>query len=1128
VQPAAIPTDHPRPAVQSFSGAHQTLSLTRELIAKLKRIALDENATLYMVFLAAFKMLLSRYSGREDVALGSPVANRSRPEWEDVIGTFINILVLRTDLAGNPSLREIVRRVREVVLDAFTHQEMPFHKLVEELSPDRDSSRSALVQILFNFQSTPAGQIDFDGISWTPFEIEQWASQFDLSVTIDPEITRKIFISYNTDLYDEATVARLLRQYRAVLEALAANAEQSLETLALLIAESNRDAKENRLVCPDACFHELFEAQAMLTPDSTAAVYEDRQFTYGELNERANHLAGRLRALGVGAETLVGICAERSLELVAGLLAIAKAGGAYVPIDPAYPSERAAFILKDSAVSALVTQRCLLAQLPENDLPVVFLDDVVETESEAAARVEPIAAADRLAYVIYTSGSTGRPKGVQITHRALTNFLYSMKERPGIGATDVLLSVTTISFDIAALELFLPLIMGGRVVVASRQTAADGQALARKLEACGATVMQATPTSWRMMIDAGWQGSSDFKAICGGEGLPLDLARELTSRSGSVWNLYGPTETTVWSSVWAVQPGCEKVCIGGPIHNTQIHVLDGGLRPLPIGAEGEIYLGGDGLARGYLHRPELTAEKFLPNPFGAQSSRLYRTGDWGRCLEDGSVEFIGRIDNQVKLRGYRIELGEVEAVLSAHQDVKQALAVVRGEGAEKRLVAYLIAHEGRSPTERDLGSFAKEKLPGYMVPSALVFLKTLPLTPNGKIDRRALPPPENGANDLQVVPADRLEFELTHLWTKYLKIGGVGLHDNFFDLGGDSLRATGLIAQMEKRFGKTIRLVDFLADPTPAGVVALLRQSGCATDWSFLFPIRARGSKPPFFWVHGDASNFLLPAYLKDRPLYGFMHQSQDGTPAKYTTVEKIAANYLEELCSVQPEGPYHIGGYSFGGLVAFEMAQQLRKRGEKVALLALLEATSPGPVRTDSRKQKRNSTAKIEARARLRRHLANLRTLSVTEMIAYSGATAGKLAKRLSGIDKLKRAAKRWVYRFCERSGRVMPPWVRTAYIVNVYSQAARRYDAEAYFSRVVFFKGLENAHDYESPWRRLVPGELEFHDIPGDHASILEEPQLRTWAEKLNQRLNEFEADSSTEAIEAPEPGPISQDSK
>jgi thioesterase domain-containing protein len=548
---------------------------------------------------------------------------------------------------------------------------------------------------------------------------------------------------------------------------------------------------------------------------------------------------------------------------------------------------------------------------------------------------------------------------------------------------------------------------------------------------------------------------------------------------------------------------------------------------LPIGAEGEIYIGGDGLARGYLHRPELTAEKFVPNPFGAQSSRLYRTGDWGRCLEDGSVEFIGRIDNQVKLRGYRIELGEVEAVLAAHQDVKQALAVVRGEGAEKRLVAYLIAHEGRSLTERDLGNFAKEKLPGYMVPSASVFLKSLPLTPNGKIDRHALPPPENVAvyDDLQTVPGDRLEFELTHLWTKYLKIGGVGLHDNFFDLGGDSLRATGLIAQMEKRFGETIRLVDFLADPTPAGVAALLRRSGCATHWSFLFPIRACGSKPPFFWVHGDASNFLLPAYLKDRPLYGFIHQSQDGTPAQYTTVEKIAANYLEELCSVQPEGPYRIGGYSFGGLVAFEMAQQLRKRGEKVVLLALLEASSPGHVRTDPVKQRRNSAAKIKARARLHRYLENLQTLSASEMIAYSGAKAGKLATRLFGIHKLKRAAKRWVYRFCERSGRVMPLWVRTAYIVNVYSQAARRYDAGAYFSRVVFFKGLENAHDYETAWRRLVPGELDFHDTPGDHASILEEPQLRIWAEKLNQRLNEFEADASTKAIETPESSPISK---
>lgn len=1113
MQPAAVPSDRPRPAVQTFNGRHRTLPLSEKLIAGLKRIALAENATLYMVFLAAFKVLLSRYSNREDVALGSPVANRNRPEWEGVIGTFINLLVLRSNLGGNPSMREIVRRVRDVVLDAFTHQEAPFHKLVEELAPGRDASRSPLVQILFNYQSAPVGNVDFEGISWAPLEIEQWASQFDLSVTVDPAITRKVFLSYNTDLYDAETVARFLKHYMEVLEAMAADPEQSLATLALRVGAGKH--QDSSLSYPEVCFHQLFEGQAAQTPDRVALVYEDRQFTYGELNARANHLANRLRRLGVAAETRVGVFAERSPDLVAGLLAIAKAGGAYVPIDPAYPRERVALILQDSAVAALISQNSLLPQLPQNDLPILCLDETVETEAVETANPEPITGPDNLAYVIYTSGSTGRPKGVQIPHRALVSFLASMQQRPGIGASDVLLSVTTISFDIAALELFLPLITGARVVIASRESAADGRALMGQLDACNASVMQATPTTWRMMMEWGWRGTSRLKVICGGERLPTSLARHLCARAGSVWNLYGPTETTVWSSIWAVDPDCDRSIIGQPIHNTQIHILDDNMLPLPVGVEGEIYIGGEGLARGYLNRSELTAERFVPNPYGAPGARLYRTGDVGRYLSDGKVEFIGRTDNQVKLRGFRIELGEIEAVLALHKDVKQAVVVVKGEDGDKRLVAHVVRHDDRSIAAHDLGVFVKQRLPSYMVPSVWVFLRSLPLTPNGKIDRSALArrEDETSVQEPHAGPADRLEFELTHLWKQCLGSAAVGPHDNFFDRGGDSLRAVSLVAQIEKRFGETVRLVDFLADPTVAGVASLLRQSGCTRGWSFLFPVETSGSKPPFFWVHGDGSNFLLPAYLQNRPVFGFMHQSQDGMPARYTTVEEIAARYLQELCSVQPEGPYFIGGYSFGGLIAFEMAQQLRTRGEAVALLALLEATIPGNVaeRTRSVMPQTNNLG-----IRVGRHVAALHGLSTGAKLAYSGAKARSFLKRLSGISTVRRAVKRAVYRFCERSGRVMPRWVRTAYIINIYGSAARRYNPGVYSGSVVFFKGLENAHDYRGAWRRLIAGEFRFHEVPGDHARVLQEPHARLWAKTLDECLNEAEAARSVERVD------------
>jgi amino acid adenylation domain-containing protein len=1114
MQPATVAPDRPRPAVQSFSGAHRSLPLSGGLLAGLRKLALEENATLYMVFLAAFKIVLSRYSGREDIGLGSPVAKRTRAEWDGVIGTFINVLVLRTDLAGNPSLREVVRRVREVALDAFTHQEAPFHKLVEELAPGRDASRSPLVQILFNFQSAPVGQLDFEGLSWAPLEIDQWASQFDLGVTVDPEITRKIFLTYNTDLYDGATIERLLGHYEEALEGLAANPEQSLAALATASAAADGAAESNRLPYPEACFHEVFEAQAARTPDAIALVYERRHLSYRELNEHANRVARRLRAVGVGAESLVGICAERSIELVVGLLAVAKAGGAYVPIDPAYPSERVDFILKDSGMAALLTQKALAEELPARAPagmptgrpPVLYLDESTEPEPDAAANLKPLAGPDQLAYVIYTSGSTGRPKGVQITHRALVSFLYSMKERPGIGPADALLSVTTVSFDIAVLELFLPLITGARVVVADRPTAADGRALAAELAACGATMMQATPATWRMMIEAGWQGAADFKAICGGENLPLSLARELSARSASLWNLYGPTETTVWSAIWEVEPGCDRIVIGGPIHNTRIHILDDKLCPVPIGVAGEICIAGEGLARGYLQRPELTAERFISNPFGAPSSRLYRTGDRGRYLADGSIEFIGRSDNQIKLRGFRIELGEIEAALAAHEDVKQAVAAVQGEGLDKRLIAYIVPCEGRTVAEPDISSFARGKLPGYMVPSLFVPLENLPLTPNGKVDRQALPHPEHAAasGESNDAPADRLEFELAHLWRKCLGARRIGLHDNFFDLGADSLRAAALVAQIEKRFGIAVRLVDFLTAPTVSAVASLLRHNGCSARWSSLFPIRASGSRAPFFWVHGDGSNFLLPAYLADRPLYGFLHQECDGRPPRAAGVEEIAARYLEELLSVQPEGPYFLGGYSFGGLVAFEMAQQLRERGQGVALLVMLEATTPGAGAPAAAKPPAKEAG---ARSRLKRHLAGLGPLSAAQLPAYAAAAVVTWAQRVSGFARLKRTVQRAVSRYCVRRGRPPPPWTWRAYLLDMYAGAAKHYQTEIYPGHVWFVKGANTRHDHLAVWGPLVGGPMAVFETAGNHAALIQQPQLGIWAAELNDRLNHAE---------------------
>src|SRR2546425_621375 len=708
-----LPTDRPRPAVQSFRGAMEPLALSKSLTDALKALSEREGVTLYMTLLAAFKTLLYRYSGQEHILVGSVTAGRNHPELEKLIGFFLSTVVLRTDLSGNPTFRQLLGRVRDVTLEALSHDEVPFEHLVK-------------LPLLTN------------------------AERRQLSEWNDPG-----------------------RAY------------------------------------PPSCVHELFEAQVERTPDAVAVVFEDQQLTFRELNRRANQLAHHLRSLGVGPEALVGICVERSLETVEGLLGILKAGGAYVPLDPEFPKERLAFMVRDSGLSVLLTQAHLQAKFSEFHTQLVCLDSprstiAPQSSENCRSRVEP----GNLAYVIYTSGSTGRPKGVEITHRSLVNFLASMQAEPGLTAKDTLLAVTTTSFDIAGLELYVPLIVGARVVVASRDTAGDGPRLREKLATSGATFMQATPITWRSLVDAGWEGSKDLKILCGGEALPRELANELVRRGRSVWNMYGPTETTIWSTVYQVGSADGPVFIGRPIANTEIYVLDNQLQPVPVGVAGELYIGGDGLARGYRSRPELTAEKFIPNSFSRKpGARLYKTGDRARYRPDGNVEFLGRLDDQVKIRGLRIELGEIEAVLGSHPGVRDTVVLAREDvPGQRRLVGYLVAARTSPPSLSELYSFLRDRLPEYMIPT-LVALDALPLTPNGKVDRAALPAPDRvrlESEESLVGPRNPVEEVVADIWTQVLGVERVSVYDNFFDLGGHSLLAMQVIARLEKKLGLRI------------------------------------------------------------------------------------------------------------------------------------------------------------------------------------------------------------------------------------------------------------------------------------------------------------------------------------
>ena len=1100
-------TDRPRPPFQSYRGAKQSFVFPKVLSDQLQALSRKQGVTFFMTLLAAFQTLLYRYTGQQDIAVGSPIAGRTRSEVEGLIGFFVNMLVLRSDLSGNPTFCELLARVRKIALGAYEHQDVPFEKLVEILHPERDLSRSPLFQVMFALQNVPRQTSGLPGLAVSPVEAKNETAKFDLSLYMWVEPNGLVArLEYNTDLFDGASMRRMLGHFETLLQGIVTNPNWRISDLPMLTEgerhqlliewnDSDREYPKNQ------CVHQLFEDQVGRTPDSVALVFEDERLTYRELNARANKLAHYLCKMGVGPEVLVGIYMERSWEMVVAVLGVLKAGGAYVPLDPSYPQERLAFMSADAGISVLLTQQRLVEDLPEFSARVVRLDSewkVIAGESESG----PIGSAqpENLAYVIYTSGSTGRPKGVQIPHRAVVNFLNSMRERPGLTKQDVLAAVTTLSFDIAGLELYLPLFVGARVVIVSSQVAADGPRLLKLIDDCGATAMQATPATWRLLMEAGWQTGRRLKILCGGEALSRDLADQLLDRGSSVWNMYGPTETTIWSAMHRVASGESVISVGSPIDNTQIFILDSHLNPVAVGVPGELYIGGAGLARGYKNRPELAAEKFIPNPFSRDpGARLYRTGDLARYLPDGSIEFLGRIDHQVKIRGFRIELGEIEAVLRQHRGVSEVIVVDMEVSGDKRLIGYVVPKGEDVASGSDLKEFLRRNLPEYMVPSVFVLLEDLPLTPNGKVDRRALPAPEGIGSDSgngSVAPRDNLELEMAGIWGQVLGVRSIGVRDNFFDLGGYSLLAVRLFAQIEKRFDKKLPLATLFRAPTIEQLAKLLRQDGWSPSWSSLVAIQPYGSKPPFFCVHAHGGNVLnfndLARRLGlDQPFYGLQAQGLDGGESKHTSIEEMAADYIEEIRAVQPQGPYFLGGYCFGGKVAFEMAHQLRAQGKEVSLLAMIDAIAPGYSTKLPWGQRRM--------VQIAFHWRNFETLGTKEKLGYVTAK-GKIAAARAG-DLMKALAAR----ACLSLGLTLPKALQGALKAR---RSLKPYSAKVYLGKMDVFAPTESHSRYfrfesHMGWAGLAGQGLDIHPIPGKVASIITEPSVKVLAEELKSSI-------------------------
>ncbi len=825
-----VPTDLPRPAIQNFRGARVYTRYSKRLLDALRELSRREGVTMFTLALAAYKALLHRYTSQETILVGTTFANRNRPELQNMVGYLLNLIVLSTDLSGNPTFRELLQRERATVLEGFANQDLPFGKLVQELRPVQDASRNPIVQHSLIYLDFPELRVmETLGLTAKHLDIDNGASRFDMTLAMtETDQGYEVDIEYPTDLYRRQRIERMAKHLENILESVVVDPTQRLSDLPLLSENEKRQLliewNATTVEYPsDRCIHELFEVQAKRTPDEVAVLFENDRLTYRELNEQANRVARYLKETGVENGDLVALFTSRSLRMAVGVLGILKAGGAYVPLDERYPAERLDFMLRDSGARVLLTERCLATKVPGYEGRIVYLD--ADWEKMAACSAQDLdhrVMNEQRSYVIYTSGSTGQPKGVEAPHRAVVNLLHTMASRTAINSTDTMLAVTTLAFDIAATEIYLPLIVGARVVIASREIAVDGVELGRLLASSGAALAQATPATWRMLIDAGWEGDSRLKIFSTGEALDRPLADQLLATGAEVWNLYGPTETTIYSGVIRLASdagGAGPVPIGPPIANTSFYVVDQFMNPVPIGIYGELCIGGVGLAHGYLNRPELTAEKFTPDPHSREpGARLYRTGDLVRYCEDGKLEFGGRLDHQVKVRGFRIELGEVEAVLSRHESVRAVVVVAREtQPGEQRLVAYVVGNQNPLPTASEWRTFLIQRLPEYMIPSLFVSLESLPLLPNGKVNRRALPVPDSSRPELRrafAAPENPTQARLVELWMNVLALDQVGIYDDFFELGGDSILATRLVSRVRRTFGIELPLRELFWRPT--------------------------------------------------------------------------------------------------------------------------------------------------------------------------------------------------------------------------------------------------------------------------------------------------------------------------
>lgn len=1117
-----LPADRQRPAERTHDGATIRYTFPANLSLGLKTLCRDEGVTLFMVLLAAFKTLLHRYTGQEDIIIGTPVAGRNRLELESLIGFFVNTLPLRTSISASMTFRELLRRVREDSLTALTNQELPFDKLVEELHPDRSTAQNPIFNVLFAVQNS-TDSVLIPGLQVSAVEIDNDTAKVDLTLVFQ-ETPQGLAaaLEYSADLFSEATAVRILQNMQTLLESVIANATHPISKLPLLSRNERRKVIEiwnqTGSEFPRAdTVHQLFSAQAHRTPGALAVVYGDKSLTFLQLEERTNQLAHFLIKAGVSPNALVGICMHRSIDMIVGWLGILKAGATYVPLDPTYPEERLEFMLEDTQMPLLLTEKALSSRLPKGARKICLDSEWKTISHESPGAPEGIATtSENLAYVIYTSGSTGKPKGVCVPHRGIVRLLFNTNYVQ-LEAADRIAQVSNSSFDAATFEVWGALLHGGQLVGLHQDVLLSPRDFASQLRENRITTLFLTTALFNQVAADVPDAFRPLKQVFfGGEACDPRAVKDILHHGAPqrLVHVYGPTETTTFASWFEVQnvpPGATTLPIGRPISNTTFYVLDQNLQLVPVGAPGELFIGGAGVACGYHNRPELTQAKFIRNPFSDNPKDvLYRTGDLVRFLPEGDVEFLGRVDNQVKIRGFRIELEEIESALQRHPAVREAVVLARDDQNSKRLVAYIVSQREQEFSVDDLRQFLKTKLPEFMIPSAFVHLDNLPITANGKIDRRALPAPDNAnlPTRQNIAPRNNLENQLRKIWESVLGVQPIGIRDNFFELGGHSLLAVRLFTQIEQKLGLKLPLSTLFQAPTIEQLAPIISTKTWSAPGASLVEIQPNGTKLPIFWLHtlGGGGGGGLFAYRKvaeylgsDQPSYGLVTP-----PNPFTRIEDMAAHYINEMRTIQPSGPYHLGGYCFGGVIAFEMARQLADKGFKVGMLALIESMPPNcDVQTPLSPVFISHFVK-----NLPTWVAHLARQKPSDLVT-------KVQFKLAALRrKIQRAGKPPVQNPTEITQSQLSEIIDFANYpadfkryAEIHWQALGNYRPQIFSGRITLFRThkpyLFN-FDPETVWSRVAANGVDVRFVPGTHESILEDPSARVLAQEMLQVLN------------------------